>query len=47
MLDRINTRIDSTPDSAESMHVVREGTPTDLNVFVRGDVTVGGVGADV
>ncbi len=24
---------------ADAMHVVREGTPTDLNVFVRGDIT--------
>ena len=39
----VNDRNGQAKDPDQSMHVVREGEPTDLTVFVRGNVQTPGV----
>jgi hypothetical protein len=38
LTDKVATNNKEAPQPTEAMHIVCEGSPTDLNVFVRGDV---------
>ena len=45
LTDKAEKKGDEAKQPKEALHVVREGTPTDLAVFVRGDVNVRGPAA--